>query len=334
MNREKESIPIFFTIDDGYAPFLGVALSSMLKNASRDYHYEVFVIYQELSRQNREKLASCKTGQSEIHFVRMKEKLEMIQDHISNRLRADYFTLTIYFRLFIPEMFPQFDKGIYLDSDIVVPGDISRLYQTQLGDHLLGAAVDPAVSEIPELERYVRLCVGVDPGKYFNSGVLLMNLRELRKANLAGRFLRMLSRYHFDTIAPDQDYLNALCSGRVTYLSKEWDTMPSVSNKKKPETAIDNGEINYETGVPKLIHYNLFAKPWYYDGIQYEEYFWHYAPDSGFLDEIQNIKASYTDKDRQSDSEHMALIIARGDNSSKNPVTFRIVFTEGKEARL
>jgi lipopolysaccharide biosynthesis glycosyltransferase len=166
----------------------------------------------------------------------------------------------------------------------------------------------------------------MEPERYFNSGVLLMNLKELRKSDLAGRFLELLSRYHFDTIAPDQDYLNALCSGRVTYLPEEWDTMPSTEKNKSAET-------NSKT-EPKLIHYNLFAKPWYYDGIQYEDYFWQYAADSGFLDEIKKIKASYTDQDKQSDNEHMALLISRGDKSGENSVTFRRVFDDGKEARL
>lgn len=45
----------------------------------------------------------------------------MITDRIENRLRSDYFTMTIYFRIFIPDMYPEYDKAIYIDSDIVVP---------------------------------------------------------------------------------------------------------------------------------------------------------------------------------------------------------------------
>lgn len=57
MKEPRERIPVFFTIDDGYAPLLGVALYSMLQNASKDYQYEVFVIYMELGKENRKKLA-------------------------------------------------------------------------------------------------------------------------------------------------------------------------------------------------------------------------------------------------------------------------------------
>ena len=62
----------------------------------------------------------------------MDKRLECITDKMGTRLRADFFTLTIFFRLFIPEMFKEYDKCIYLDSDIVVPGDISKLYNVDL----------------------------------------------------------------------------------------------------------------------------------------------------------------------------------------------------------
>ena len=320
MKNPKEIIPVFFTIDDSYAPLLGAALYSMLKNASKVYQYKVFVLYQGLSSRNKEKLAGLAAENCEIQFFEMKDQLHTITDRMSNRLRADYFTLTIYFRLFIPALFPEYDKGIYLDSDIVVPGDISELYQIPLGENLLGAAIDPVVSAVPELTRHAELCVGVESDRYFNSGVLLMNLKKLREAGIDQRFLELLNKYHFDCIAPDQDYLNAMCKGKVSYLPAFWDAMPSDAAEP-----VEN---------PKLVHFNLFAKPWYYDNIQYEQYFWPYAEASGFLKEILAIKGAYTDRDRQSDSEHLNLLISRGNATGDGEVTFRTIFNEGKEARL
>lgn len=320
MKKSKEIIPVFFTIDDSYAPLLGVALYSMLKNASKAYQYKVFVLYQRLSSQNKEKLAGLAAENCEVQFFEMKDQLHTITDRMSNRLRADYFTLTIYFRLFIPALFPEYDKGIYLDSDIVVPGDISELYQIPLGENLLGAAIDPVVAAVPELTRHAELCVGVARDKYFNSGVLLMNLKKLREAGIEQRFLELLNKYHFDCIAPDQDYLNAMCKGKVSYLPAFWDAMPSDAAEP-----VEN---------PKLVHFNLFAKPWYYDNVQYEQYFWPYAEASGFLKEIVSIKEAYTEQDRQSDSEHLRLLIFRGNATGDGEVTFRTVFNEGKEARL
>ena len=57
MYKKQELIPIFFTIDDGYAPYLHVALISLIKNASKDRKYKIIVVYQELNEENRNNLA-------------------------------------------------------------------------------------------------------------------------------------------------------------------------------------------------------------------------------------------------------------------------------------
>jgi len=320
MKTQIESIPVFFSIDDNYAPFLSVALSSIVRNSSKTYAYKVIVLYMKLSERNRRMLASLAAENLEIQFISMENRLDGITDCMSNRLRADYFTLTIYFRLFIPVMFPEYDKAIYLDSDIVVPGDISELYRTELGDNLLAAAADHSVVDVPQLAKYIEDGVGIDKHHYINSGVLLMNLKRMREAQLEQRFLELMNTYHFDCIAPDQDYLNVMCSGKILYLPASWDAMPTQGTEP-----IKN---------PKLIHYNLFAKPWCYDHVQYEEYFWEYAKKSGYFSEILSFKAKYSEENRKSDHEHLELMLARGEAIADAEMNFRIVFNEGKEKRL
>ena len=222
----KKEIPIFFTIDDKYAPYVSVAISSIIENASKEYNYKIIIIYQELTNENIEKISRLQNDNFKIEFVYMKDTLDAITDRVENRLRCDYFTLTIYFRLFIPEMFKEYDKGIYIDSDIVVPGDISELYNFELVDNLIGACPDHSVVDIPEIINYMENAIGVNRHEYINSGVLLMNLKKMREEKFDQRFLELLNKYHFDSIAPDQDYLNAMCNGSILYLDECWDAMP------------------------------------------------------------------------------------------------------------
>ena len=247
MNRE---IPIFFTIDDGYAPFLAVALNSAIKNSNPQRRYNSIVLYQDLNETNIAKLKSLETENFKISLTPMKANFDALDDRMSNRLRCDYFTLTIYFRLFIPAMFPQYDKGIYIDSDVVLTSDIAELYDIEIGDNLIGACNDLSIADIPPLVAYTENAVGVNKHEYINSGVLLMNLKQMREVDLEGHFLNLLNTYHFDSIAPDQDYLNAMCNGKIYYLDESWDAMP---NDAKPPLA-----------PPQLIHYNLFSQPWCY----------------------------------------------------------------------
>lgn len=317
MNRE---IPIFFTIDDGYAPFLAVALNSAIKNSNPQRRYNSIVLYQVLNETNIAKLKSLETENFKISLTPMKANFDALDDRMSNRLRCDYFTLTIYFRLFIPAMFPQYDKGIYIDSDVVLTSDIAELYDIEIGDNLIGACNDLSIADIPPLVAYTENAVGVNKHEYINSGVLLMNLKQMREVDLEGHFLNLLNTYHFDSIAPDQDYLNAMCNGKIYYLDESWDAMP---NDAKPPLA-----------HTKLIHYNLFSKPWCYDGIQYGEEFWKYAEDSGYLDEIKAYKAAYTEEKKKADSECLELLVRRGSEIPDNEVTFKKLFDAGVKIRL
>ena len=317
MNRE---IPIFFTIDDGYAPFLAVALNSAIKNSNPQRRYNSIVLYQDLNETNIAKLKSLETENFKISLTPMKANFDALDDRMSNRLRCDYFTLTIYFRLFIPAMFPQYDKGIYIDSDVVLTSDIAELYDIEIGDNLIGACNDLSIADIPPLVAYTENAVGVNKHEYINSGVLLMNLKQMREVDLEGHFLNLLNTYHFDSIAPDQDYLNAMCNGKIYYLDESWDAMP---NDAKPPLA-----------HTKLIHYNLFSKPWCYDSIQYGEEFWKYAEDSGYLDEIKAYKAAYTEEKKKADSECLELLVRRGSEIPDNEVTFKKLFDAGVKIRL
>ena len=317
MNRE---IPIFFTIDDSYAPFLAVALNSAIKNSDPQRNYKAIVLYQDLGADNISRLQSLQTENFKIELMPIRANMEALDDRMSNRLRCDYFTLTIYFRLFIPSMFPQYDKGIYIDSDVVLTDDIAKLFDIDIGENYIGACNDLSISDIPPLVAYTEKAVGVNAKEYINSGVLLMNLKKMRDDDLEGHFLALLNKYHFDSIAPDQDYLNAMCNGKIYYLEEKWDTMPNDAKPMLIETS--------------LIHYNLFSKPWCYDGIQYEEQFWNYAQDCGFIDEIREFKASYTEDKKKADSECLELLVRRGMEIPENDITFKKMNEKGVRIRL
>ena len=317
---KKEIIPIFFTIDDSYAPFNAVAIKSLLENASKNYSYKIVIIYQDLNQENIEKIKSLEIDNSEIEFYPMKDGLELITERDENKLRCDYFTLTIYFRLFIADMFPEYDKGIYIDSDIVVPGDISELYNIDLGNNLIGASTDHSIQDVPELINWMENGIGIKKQEYINSGVLLLNLKLLRENNFGQKFLKLLNEFHFDTVAPDQDYINAMCNGKILYINEAWDVMP---NKAKPAFK-----------KPKLIHYNLFDKPWCYDNIQYEDIFWKYAKQTSFYEPILEFKKNYSDEQKMSDSKCFDILINKANNVPQSENTFKKKFEAGEYTRV
>ena len=287
MENNLEVIPIFFAVDDVYSPFLAVTLQSLTENASKNYYYSIKILYTNMQEENKKKLAKYESENVKIEFVDLNYYIQKIQDKLYTR---DYYTNTTYFRLFIPSLYPQYDKAIYLDGDIVVLGDISELYNINMGDNLIAAAPDDVIQNTKVFQEYAEKVVGVaDYRNYFNAGVLLMNLDELRKFDFLDKFLYLLETVKF-SVAQDQDYLNRLCKGRTKIISIAWDRMPMPTDK------ISDDEI-------KLIHYNLAYKPWHFDNVLYKEHFWKYAEKTEYIDEIKKIKEAYTESDRYQDME-------------------------------
>jgi lipopolysaccharide biosynthesis glycosyltransferase len=287
MENNLEVIPIFFAVDDGYIPCLAVALESLIENASKNYYYSIKVLYTNINEENKRKINKYRRENVSIEFVDLNYYIEKIKDKLYTR---DYYTKTTYFRLFIPNLYPQYTKAIYLDSDITVLGDISELYNIDLGDNLIGAAPDGVIQTIRVFQEYAEKVVGVeDYRNYFNAGILLMNLDALRKIDFQDKFVYLLETIKF-TVAQDQDYLNRLCKGRTKIIDIGWDRMP-VSIDDYPEENI------------KIVHYNLADKPWHYDDIRYGEYFWKYAEKTEYYDYLKLLKDNYTEEQRFKDTE-------------------------------
>lgn len=298
-------IPIFFATDDNYVPYLAVAIKSMLENASSDYFYKIHILTEGISNKNKDRLKAYETPNSEITYIELSNYIAKIKDRLTSTLR-DYYTESIFYRIFIASLCPEYDKAIYLDCDIVVLGDISKFYNIDLEDNILGAITDDVINGNEDFKIYSQLGVGVDPDKYFNSGVLLMNLDEYRKQKIQQRFVYLLIKHNFETAAPDQDYLNVLCKNKIKYIDKGWDKMSTDTNF--------DGELN-------LIHYNNFKKPWLYDNVPYEEHFWKYAKMTDFYEDILRIKDSFTSemaKDKEQGAINLVLLTKRIVESDKN----------------
>lgn len=313
-------IPIFLTIDNNFAKFASTAIASLIDHTNKENNYIINVIHEDLTSENEKKLKSLETDNCKIKCIKMDDVLNELDDSYSHRLRADVFTLSIYFRIFIPRMFPEYDKGIYIDSDVILNDDIANLYNIELDGNLIGAIKDESVSDVDVLANYIEGAVGIDRYSYINSGVLLLNMKKLREVNFAEHFLYLLKKYNFDTIAPDQDYINAMCKGNIKYIDYKWDTMPIAGTSEKES--------------PSLIHYNLFYKPWHYKDAQYARYYWKYADESLFKDEIYKELESFTDEDKEKDNNCFNLMAERAIKITNDEITFKKIFESQKEKRI
>ena len=277
MSRE---IPIFFSTDDHYIPYLDVAISSLIDNASKEYDYRIMVLNTGIDPENAAKVKLNERPGFAIDFIDISDRVETIKSHFKN---VYHFSVVTYYRLFIASLFPRYDKIIYLDCDLVVQGDISELYHTELGENILGAAPEQFVQNTPEFRRYAEIALGVDPDSYVNAGVLLINLKAFRENKIEERFVELITQYDFDLLDPDQAYLNYLCQGKIHVLPNGWN--------KEPMDLPCEGKKN-------IVHYALYKKPWQYDDVTDGELFWQYARRSPFHQKILQNRAAFDDGER------------------------------------
>lgn len=259
MRTKKLIIPIFFAVDDNYAPYLGVAMRSLIDNASPDYQYNIYVLIDQLNEENSAILRGMQKENVKVEMINVKAKLDALSEMLHLR---DYYTKTTYYRFFIPALFPQYERGIYLDCDIVVRGDISKLYHLPLGDRILAAAPEEVMQLVDVFGTYVESVLDIPRNEYFSAGILLMNLEKMRRVALEEQFVTLLGKRTF-RVTQDQDYLNVLCYGDVLLTDTSWN-----------KTATYDAPLQFPVHI---IHYKINWKPWHYRGVRFEDEFWYYA---------------------------------------------------------
>lgn len=282
---KKAEIPIFFACDEGFVKYTMVSMKSIMENADRSRKYHIYILHMGITEATQAKVLAMADEEFAIDFVDVTDKMKSIADKLPIR---DYYSNTTYFRLFIPDMFPQYRKALYIDSDTIVVGNIAELYDHKLGKLYAGVCPDRVVAQTDILGDYVEKVLGVKRTRYFNAGVMLMNCSQFRENHLLDEFLEMLHVYLF-VVAQDQDYLNLICKNQVLYMEPKW-----------------NAQVFGELACPEeevgLFHFNMAAKPWHYEDCRLAEYFWKYAKMTADYDAIKEGLANYTDEQRRNDS--------------------------------
>ena len=283
--RTGEVIPIFWACDNDFVKYTVVSLQSAMENATKENRYRAYILHVDIKEEMQSKIKAMSRENFEISFVDVREYLESISDRLPIR---DYYSKTTYYRMFIAEMFPEYDKAVYIDSDTIVLGDMAELYHKDLKDFYVGAAHEQVMIQTDVYGEYVEKVLGIDRNHYFNAGLLLINCKAFRENKILEQFIALLDEYTF-VVTQDEDYLNLLCKDKVLWLEQQWNMEVF-------------GEIPYAEDTFKVIHYIMVSKPWHYEDCRFGEYFWKYAKETFVYKEIRQVLENYTDEERKKDS--------------------------------
>lgn len=308
--KNNKVVPVFLAINSAYAPYAAAAIHSLTQRVDKKRYYRVIILHDGLNWANRVRLRSLVTDNVAIQFKKISRNLYLkaIVKYCSRRKGAgDFFSSAVYYyRFFIPRLFPMYDKCVYIDSDTILRGDVGELFDTDLEGNALAAMVDPKVEVIPEFRNYVNKAVGVPYKEYTNSGVLVMDMKKLRKLHYLSALVDLIDKYDADLVAPDQDYMNVILRGKIKHLSKYWNMEPV---EELPKEA-------------KLVHFNLFNKPWHYKNVPQEKIFWNAARGTGFYGELKRQQAAFDTEKQKADHAKIEALIKKAAKlaESKEPL--------------
>lgn len=188
----------------------------------------------------------------------------------------------MYYRLLLGELLPEeISRILYLDVDIIVNQQLFSFYQIDLQGKDLAAADDPMIQGNFSAEQQ-RLFEGLQqPVRYFNSGVILYDLKKIRKSYSFATYCDVARRFSYQLTNPDQDLLNYVHAGNVYYIdNSHYNIFAQIAEMQGS---------NYEQVKTKgaIIHF-AGRKPWNYNGIHYgtEKLWWDYAKQTPFYYEL------------------------------------------------
>ena len=282
---DTSKIHIFYACDDNFVKFTQVSFFSMRQNASRDRRYHVHVLHTNITPETQARMMKLEDECFEITFDDVSEYLSELCERLPLR---DYYSNTTYYRMFIADMYPELDKAIYIDSDTIVAGDISQLYDYDITEYDIAACHEQAMVQADVYGTYVEKCLGIDRNAYFNAGILLINCKKFREKQVLDDFVRLLGIYDF-RVTQDEDYLNIICRDHVLWLPQTWNTEIF-------------GELLFPIEEANIVHYIMVSKPWHYADCRHGDIFWKYAEQTEVYGEIRAILDAYTDEEREKDA--------------------------------
>lgn len=244
---------------DNYTMPCGVMICSVCENNKDDvvnFYVFVDVSFSDAHKKDLEKLVGGYANKH-IFFVLVSD------DRIKSFLPFETYLYTrqVFYRLLMAELLPDYvDKVLYLDCDIIVRHSLRPLFQIDIENFSIGVVHD---SQEAVISRFNRLGYSYDKG-YFNSGVLLVNLKRWRESDKTSLLLKYIKDNSARIVLPDQDPLNVVFQDDKIFLPFTYNFQSGLI--LKPEAILMDytkykSEIQSAISDPVILHLSG-ERPW------------------------------------------------------------------------
>lgn len=291
-----KTIPIYFTFDNNYVVAASVAIYSLLKNACPDYCYKLYVLHSDIKPKSQGKLQKVvrKFKNASLEFIDVSS-----YDSGWNGLKnKSYFSKEIFNKLIAADIFPQYDRIICSDVDVVFTADISESYFLYEDEFFYYAGVRPILKNqsIPKYaanfneEEIDVIRQGI------SGGYLLINLKHIRENRIQEKMIEFYKTNLSRLYLPEQDCIDLCCYPYIKYLPYKYVvcmffyTLDSsqVEFNSDVEEFKENRQIalqEFKTALDEAVqvHYVGYNKPWNSFFIPKWNLWMSYLKESGFF---------------------------------------------------
>jgi lipopolysaccharide biosynthesis glycosyltransferase len=217
-----DTMYIVLACDDSYAQHLAVAAASILKHTAKPGAVCIYVLSDGISVERQQAIRDTIQALGGTVVI-LDVNSQSIQGFVSGHLSK-----AAYLRLQIPELLPEkIEKAIYLDTDVVVLDDIAKLWNIDLAGKPIGAVCDYGIMASQRMQKQKQDTLGLPAGQgYFNSGMLVMDLRLWRQQHYCEQVLTCISEHQFRH--HDQDGLNKVFMDNWQEIPLPWNVIPPV----------------------------------------------------------------------------------------------------------
>ncbi|MBM6774807.1 DUF4422 domain-containing protein [Olsenella profusa] len=290
---DRPVVPVVLAADDGYVPMLATTVHSMLANASRERRYDVIVLERGISAEHKGLMTAFLAERHPNATLRFQDVGNIVAGHELSTSNP-HISAETYYRFLIQDLLPFYEKVLYLDSDLIVEGDVAELFDTDMKGNAVAAVRDVDFAgnlgyRDGRRKHYAREVLGMsDPFGYFQAGVLLLDTAVMRSIHTVDEWLGMAEDTRL--IYNDQDALNAACQGRVTYLDASWNVMTDLAGRVDRVFSYAPARIfkDYQRSrsCVRIIHYAGVEKPWNTVNCDLAEHYWRYARETPFYEAL------------------------------------------------
>ena len=264
-------IPVVLATDNNCIPLI-VALTSLVQNAGNDTYYDIYIFTDaSFTRSSESCVRECFKSYEDHCSISFKN-VGTIFDNA--QISMPHITRPTYFRLVIPDLLGE-EKCIYLDTDTIVMSDLKELFNIPLNNNYVAGVWHPGVV-LYEWEKGICQNANIpDAAQYINAGVLLMNLKQLRKDGMVKRFLELVSQ---NMPSQDQDIINSACYGKIMLIPFKYNVITKTADRyiEDYKGSYSEAELKEAWNNPCIIHYADQNKPWNSRDCVFMDHWWKY----------------------------------------------------------